>query len=251
MLYPTTLDVLASQSTAAQCEATTPWPDKGRLIGEPEVLLVSDTIPFAFPVPDGLKLTIRVTYWPGAKVTPAPIPLVVNAAPESEFCCRVSALPPVLERVTPCVVVFPTATSPKSTLELYMVKIGNPGLEAPPPPPQPVTARTLARRPGNQSILVFIRSFRFGPLACAFFEVHLIIRQIYAAGMFLGISASIFAANSAWLNRRQVLIFEVQEYWVRWGLADPCRKTHESPHSPKLAHFRIPSRFASRKRIVL
>src|ERR1700687_3046693 len=108
MLYPTTTDVLASQSNPAECAATTPFPDKGRLMGELEVLLVRDTIPLAFPDPDGLKLAARVTNWPGAKVTPEPIPLVVKPAPETEFCWRVSDLPPMLEKVTPSVVVAPT-----------------------------------------------------------------------------------------------------------------------------------------------
>jgi hypothetical protein len=133
------------------------------LIGELEVLLVRDTIPFAIPVPDGSKFTARVTYWPGAKVTPAPIQLVVKPAPETEFCCRVRELPPVLEKVTPKVLVAPTATFPKSALELSMVKIGSPGLEGPPPPPQPVAARIPARRPRrSESILIFILHFRWG-----------------------------------------------------------------------------------------
>ena len=167
MLYPTTTDVLASQFNPAKWEAITPFPDKGRLIGELEVLLVRDTIPLAFPDPEGLKLIARVTNWPGARVTPDPIPLVANPAPETEFCCRVSELPPVLEKVTPSVVVAPTATSPKSTLELYMVRFGTTGLDVPPPPPQPAAARTPARKLiRNQSILIFMLNFRCKPLAC-------------------------------------------------------------------------------------
>ncbi len=56
MLYPTTTDALASQSNPAEWEASNPFPDKGRLIGELEALLVRDTIPLAFPDPDGLNL---------------------------------------------------------------------------------------------------------------------------------------------------------------------------------------------------
>ena len=85
-MYPTTPDGLAAQSNAAQCVATTPLPDSERLIGEVNVLLETDAIPLAFPVPGGLKLTARVTYWPGPRVTPVPIPLVEKPAPETEFC---------------------------------------------------------------------------------------------------------------------------------------------------------------------
>ena len=139
---------------------------------ELEVLLVRDAIPLAFPVPDGSKFTAKMTYWPGPRVTPCPIPLVVKPAPETEFCCKVSELPPVLEKVTPCVVPAPTATSPKSTLELYMVKTAaGAGLDVPPPLPlplpQPDAVSTPARSADhNQLILVFIPNFLHGPVGC-------------------------------------------------------------------------------------
>ena len=129
MLYPITLDLLASQFRVVECEDITPLPDKGRLMAALEVLLVSETIPLAFPVADGVKLTARVTYWPGARVTPCPIPEVMKPEPETVSCCSVSEPVPVLAKVAPSVVVAPVATSPKSTLESYMVRIADAGME--------------------------------------------------------------------------------------------------------------------------
>lgn len=72
----------------------------------------------------------------------------------------------MLEKITPRVMVLPTATSPKSALELYMVKIGGPGVEL--PPPQPATAITPPSRVRySQLILFFIMNSRFRPLAFA------------------------------------------------------------------------------------
>jgi len=56
------------------------------LIGVFDALHVRDTIPLDFPVPEGVKLTPRVTYWPGSSVIPCPIPEVMNPAPETVFC---------------------------------------------------------------------------------------------------------------------------------------------------------------------
>jgi hypothetical protein len=39
-------------------------------MGELEVVLASETIPFADPAVEGAKLSARVTYWPGFNVTP-------------------------------------------------------------------------------------------------------------------------------------------------------------------------------------
>lgn len=143
---------LALQLNSAACEATTPLPDKGILIGELDVLLARETVPPTFPVSDGWKLTDRVTYCPGGKVTPAPIPLAEKLGPETEFCCKVTGLSPALEKVTSKDLVLPTATSPKSALELPIIKPGSAGAGVeiaplpPPPPPQPAAARTPARR---------------------------------------------------------------------------------------------------------
>lgn len=123
MLYPTTDDLLVSQFTVAQCVADTPLPDKARLIGSFEVLLVSDTVPVARPVTDGSKLSASVTFWPEFNVIPCPMPLVVKPAPETEFCCKVRGPEPELAKVIPTVMEFPTATSPKSALEPYMVRM--------------------------------------------------------------------------------------------------------------------------------
>jgi hypothetical protein len=116
-------------------------------------LHVRDTIPLDFPVPEGVKLTARVTYWPGSSVIPCPIPDVMKPVPETAFCWSVRELVPVLASVAPRVAVVPVATSPKSTLELYIVRtgtacgaVGMEGIEFPPPPPQPVADSPPARR---------------------------------------------------------------------------------------------------------
>ncbi len=67
----------------------------------------------------------------------------------------------MLEKVTSSVVVAPTATSPKSTLELLKAKDGegggSGGAELELPPPQPAAAKTPARKATcNQLILVFM-----------------------------------------------------------------------------------------------
>jgi len=151
---------LAFQFKATECAVTTPLPVRERLAGALDELLESDTIPLAFPVPDGLKLTDRVTYWPGGTVTPAPIPLAVKLEPGTEFICKARGLSPLLERVTSKVRVLPTATSPKSALELAIVKTGGPraGLAKPPPPPQPAAARTTDRRAKWNLLFLFFIS---------------------------------------------------------------------------------------------
>ena len=126
MLYPTTADVLAFQFNAAEWESTTPLPDKERLTGELDVLLTRETIPLAVPVTDGAKLIDSVAYWPDAKVTRAPIPLVVKAWPETEICCNVRGLWPELENVASRLLVLPTATSPKLALVQSTLKIPGP-----------------------------------------------------------------------------------------------------------------------------
>ena len=86
MLYPITADSLGSQPKVVECVPTTPFPDKGILTGVFDVLVVRDTIPLDFPVPEGVKLTARVTYCPGSSVIPCPIPEVMKPAPETAFC---------------------------------------------------------------------------------------------------------------------------------------------------------------------
>lgn len=168
MLYPTTVETLGAQPIVTECEATTPLPVNGILMGEADVLLVRETAPLTVPGPDGAKLTANVTYWPGPTVTPDPIPEVAKPAPVTEFCCTVSGIPPVLENVTPSVELLPTATSPKSTFELYTVKIAGDGSAAAPPAPQPAAAKTPARRPMiNQLYLLFIVNFPYRPPAYA------------------------------------------------------------------------------------
>jgi hypothetical protein len=168
-LYPTTVDVLATQFNAAECVlVATPFPDKGRLMGDVEVLLVREMAPDAAPVPAGSKLTVSVTNWPGAKVTPEPMPLSLKPVPETEFCCRVSEAAPVLAvfaKVAPSVLVVPTATSPKLALVLYIVKIaagGGGGVVVPPPPllvlllPQPAAVTIPARRKTGAHLIFFV-----------------------------------------------------------------------------------------------
>jgi hypothetical protein len=129
-------------------------------------LLVMDTVPLAVPVAAGLKLTSRVTYWPGTTVTPVPIPLVVKPGPVIEFCCSVSGPTPVLAKVTPSSVVAPTATSPKFRVELYIVKVGVSCGCAVGDPPQPAVASAAPKRPVyNQLIFIFITNLRSKPPA--------------------------------------------------------------------------------------
>ncbi len=85
-MYPTTGDVLATQLKSAECEVTTPFPERGRFTRVLEGVIVNAAIPLAFPEPEGSKLTPKGTDCPGARVTPEPIPVVAKPGPDTEFC---------------------------------------------------------------------------------------------------------------------------------------------------------------------
>jgi hypothetical protein len=168
-LYPTTTDVLAAQSNATEWDAITPLPDRGMLTGALDVLVVREIVPEVFPAPEGTKFTSKVTNWPGDSIAAVPMPLAVNPAPVTEFCWSVRGLPPKLENVTPIVLLEPTATSPKSTLELFTTKTAGAGIgagaetetveeEGARPGAQPAETKTATtRNVHNQLILEVIR----------------------------------------------------------------------------------------------
>jgi len=84
-LYPDTLDVLGVQLSDAVCEpgggAATPVPDKVTFAGEPVALLVTETLPDAFPAADAVNCTPTVTLWLGVNVTADPPLVIANPVP--------------------------------------------------------------------------------------------------------------------------------------------------------------------------
>ena len=73
--------------------------------------------PVAVPLVDGAKVTLKVAFWPAARVigrlnpqTPKPDPVVLA-------CEIVTLEPPWLLIVADCVLLLPTGMSPKAMLE--------------------------------------------------------------------------------------------------------------------------------------
>src|SRR5215469_4980465 len=117
MLYPETAEVLPFQVNITVCELTcAPLPDRLIFAGEPLALLVTVTVPMAFPAAVGLKTTLKVRLCVGAKVAGVPAPLRLNPVPAAEMLETVTSAFPVLVTVTDCVADAPVLTLPKLKL---------------------------------------------------------------------------------------------------------------------------------------
>src|SRR5208283_2428619 len=116
-LYPETVDVLAFQLSATECDCgATPVPDSAMLAGEPAALLTTETLPLAVPAAEGLNCTANVSVCVGDNFTGVPAPLKVYPEPLILICEIVTLAFPVLVMVTLCWAELPVFTLPKLKL---------------------------------------------------------------------------------------------------------------------------------------
>jgi hypothetical protein len=90
-----------------------PVPAREIVIGEPEALLMTETVPAAKPVCAGAKATLRVALWLGVRVTGKPGLMSVNPTPLADACEMTTAPVPVLVRVSVWTLFVETPTLPK------------------------------------------------------------------------------------------------------------------------------------------
>ena len=137
-MYPDTEEVLAFQDNATVCELfCAPVPDRVIVAGEPVALLVTVTVPVAFPAAIGLKTTLKVRLCFGVRLTGVPAPLRLNPAPAAAMLEIVTLAFPVLVTVTDCVADAPVLTLPK--LRLFELN-ESAWVDATPEPLKPITA---------------------------------------------------------------------------------------------------------------
>jgi hypothetical protein len=109
-------------------DGVTPVPERERVVGEPDTLLVIDMLPEALPVAVGANFTLKVVELPAFTLTGTVIPLMVKADPLRLACEIVRVALPGLEIVTVCVLLLPVLTLPKATVVGFSVICG-PSLE--------------------------------------------------------------------------------------------------------------------------
>ncbi len=137
-LYPATADVLAVQDNATECAlAWMPVPESEMTAGEFVALLATVTLPVKVPDVDGEKLTCKVAFCPGARVSPVETPLVVYLAPATLTLETVTLEFPEFLSVTPRTPLAPMATFPKLKLEGLVLR------SAEAVTPSPLTETTL------------------------------------------------------------------------------------------------------------
>ena len=92
--------------------------------GEPEALLVIETLPLALPVAEGANCALKVVFWPAARVSGTDKPVRLKPVPEALAAEMVTLAVPELLNVKVCVPLLPTSTFPK-------LKLGGLGVSAP------------------------------------------------------------------------------------------------------------------------
>lgn len=102
-------------------------PESVKTLGEFTALLASITPSLAGPVVSGENWTVKEALWLGARVRDAVRPLTANALPVTVTCARLRFALPVFVRLTFCVLVLPTGTSPKLRLVGFRVAWGDGG----------------------------------------------------------------------------------------------------------------------------
>jgi hypothetical protein len=116
-LYPETVEVLAVQDKLTECGvAATPLPLSATVAGEPAALLVIVTPPVTLPAVVGLKITLKVNFCDGDRVTGTLAPLNEKPVPLILICEIWTFELPVLVTVSVCVEETPVSTLPKFTL---------------------------------------------------------------------------------------------------------------------------------------
>ena len=89
----------------------------------PAVLLIA-MLPEALPVPVGVNVTFSAAVCPGASTVLAPAPFALNPAPVTATLEIVRFALPAFVSVTPCELLLPTTTLPKSRLLALALKSG-------------------------------------------------------------------------------------------------------------------------------
>ena len=96
---------------------------KSVIIGGLLALLFMVMVPVAFPLFEGLKVTVRTADWPLDRVVPPGTPLTMNSELEAATPETVTFELPVFVRVEFCVLSFPSATSPKLRVAGFAVSV--------------------------------------------------------------------------------------------------------------------------------
>jgi hypothetical protein len=116
-LYPDGVGVLAVQVSVTECATgCTPVPERVIVAGEFVALLAIVTLPVMLPAAVGENVTFKIAVCPGVRIRPAEMPLAVKPGPVRLTLEMVTLELPVLESVTPMVVVAPVVTFPKLRL---------------------------------------------------------------------------------------------------------------------------------------
>ena len=114
MLYPTTVDVLATHESVTECATgAVAVPFNATSVGEFGVLLVTVTLPASLPAALGANCTVKLVLAPAASVIGSVDPLIVYPVPEITAELIVAAALPVLESVIVCDALLPVTTLPK------------------------------------------------------------------------------------------------------------------------------------------
>jgi hypothetical protein len=114
MLYPTTVDVLATHESVTECTTgAVAVPFNATSVGEFGVLLVTVTLPESVPAADGANFTLTLVLAPAASVVGIASPLIVYPVPEITAWLIETAALPVLESVIVCEALLPVTTLPK------------------------------------------------------------------------------------------------------------------------------------------
>lgn len=96
--------------------ACTPVPLKLIVNGDPLALLVTVTVPVAFPTTAGVKFAVKLEVWAGATVAGVLTPVKLNPVPLTVILVIFAAAFPVLVNVINWLALLPVETFPKLTL---------------------------------------------------------------------------------------------------------------------------------------
>ena len=96
--------------------ACTPAPLKLMVSGDPPALLVTVTVPVAFPTAVGANFAVKLSVWEGATVAGVLTPVRLNPVPLTVMLETVAAAFPVLVSVICWLALLPVEIFPKFTL---------------------------------------------------------------------------------------------------------------------------------------
>jgi hypothetical protein len=124
-LLPTcTLPKLRLEAVAVSDPCVTPEPESGTVMTEiglgldllrrsdgiTEALVITDIIPFWFPLAVGAKVTLKFVVWPAGKMIGRLVSATWNPLPLTMTCETVRSIPPELMSLADLVCLFPRST---------------------------------------------------------------------------------------------------------------------------------------------